>query len=686
MESWRIDRDAGRTSLNKILLNQSLDRITRIKTFRHELAHLFLSRVCSTSIGQSQLVQESFALLESGDFRDHPGGAKNFPTSATAINFLRTHQLKQRPGDRKYVQAISRILNAAAIRKELHRRFEFLIQSRELCQRSAERIESDIWSVLSREEEVIKRGPLEFVVLDRLSGELIASSGSIEKAQKVTSVLKPIVLAVFPEVMPSRVSRSKITWACPTMKSAADLRAYTWVEGLAYSCNGFFLDANLPRSEWSRWDNYFQSYGLPRRRSQVQSMNEAIGLTERVEISLLELARIYRELSFSHSQIIEALESVFTYGTLSQSADAAYYRKLGARLKSGTARTPQGVPTRAWLAGQIGNLILVATQEGAAAVDLLKPLKARLGEWGKISINPARVQILGLLPEVLVDFHCEKTALLLNDRPIKNFRLTDLQRGDRLRCLSGPLLAKVPRNNGKVIHRPYWGTLTYSAPNSGADLRTSSSTEKQARARRGSHFILETSERSYVARVLASEMSQGRRETLKALAYVVRQNLHSGRHSERPICDTTHCQVFSLNENLNHRRLQKYFSAFDAIAAKPIEEARFLNFSLGGEEPWVRKRSLTQVAKALETHQTDFELVADAEDEFLRFGNEKVNCERLRSALKLLSCPEEIKKEGKHFVFSGRGEGHGLGLDLKKAEAMAASGESYEKILHNFFR
>lgn len=59
----------------------------------------------------------------------------------------------------------------------------------------------------------------------------------------------------------------------------------------------------------------------------------------------------------------------------------------------------------------------------------------------------------------------------------------------------------------------------------------------------------------------------------------------------------------------------------------------------------------------------------------------EVPCEPLRSALRLPACPTGIDVEGTRVVFSGRGQGHGLGLDVERAKEAAALGASAERLL-----
>jgi hypothetical protein len=59
---------------------------------------------------------------------------------------------------------------------------------------------------------------------------------------------------------------------------------------------------------------------------------------------------------------------------------------------------------------------------------------------------------------------------------------------------------------------------------------------------------------------------------------------------------------------------------------------------------------------------------APAEEGGARFEERRdAPCEALRGPLKLPSCPERAEEGGATIRFAGRGEGHGLGLDVEWA-------------------
>jgi hypothetical protein len=51
-------------------------------------------------------------------------------------------------------------------------------------------------------------------------------------------------------------------------------------------------------------------------------------------------------------------------------------------------------------------------------------------------------------------------------------------------------------------------------------------------------------------------------------------------------------------------------------------------------------------------------------------------CEALRGPLKLLSCPERVEEGAGAIRFTGRGEGHGLGLDVEWASRSGLKAEA----------
>jgi hypothetical protein len=294
----------------------------------------------------------------------------------------------------------------------------------------------------------------------------------------------------------------------------------------------------------------------------------------------------------------------------------------------------------------------------------------------------ARVQTFGLLPAAHVEARCSGIGVLLDEElsllgtgflPL----VGHLEQGPAV-CLGQPWQIRFPELKAP---RPYAGLFSLSpvAPPSrtGGDL-----TRKQARARRGSDFLFATSTARYVSGVLLSEDATIHGEARAALGRVIAHNLTEPRHGDRPLCDTTHCQVFQGTH-----------------AATPGDEAIFealpysgwLHFARGGSEPWSRTVAATEVEAVLGDAPTGIRFF-DGEVRYRRtvargatIYDEPAGlpCDLLRSRLRLPACPERVEQRPGNYLFSGRGQGHGVGLDVEWAKQ---SGLSAEEILRRAYR
>jgi hypothetical protein len=233
--------------------------------------------------------------------------------------------------------------------------------------------------------------------------------------------------------------------------------------------------------------------------------------------------------------------------------------------------------------------------------------------------------------------------------------------------------------------RPYAGVLTREPPPPyrpppGLPLPT----PREQRARRGSDVVFRTTRLAYAAAVVEAEDARLRGEPRIALARVADRNGLAGaeRHPGRPPCDTTHCQAF--------RGTGKPRAEDRAALEAPLGPGPWLPYSRGGTEPWKAERSAADVERALGRGAQDLHF-ADGKVQFMGSAGERdapflepqlLPCERLRGPLKLPSCPLEGQRLGDRWRFTGRGEGHGEGLDVEWA---ARSGLSAEEILRRAY-
>jgi stage II sporulation protein D len=68
-----------------------------------------------------------------------------------------------------------------------------------------------------------------------------------------------------------------------------------------------------------------------------------------------------------------------------------------------------------------------------------------------------------------------------------------------------------------------------------------------------------------------------------------------------------------------------------------------------------------------------------------RSGTLSLTGQALRSALGLKSTAFDVRKQGTHYVFSGRGWGHGSGMCQEGALAMARAGSTCRQILLHYY-
>jgi hypothetical protein len=120
----------------------------------------------------------------------------------------------------------------------------------------------------------------------------------------------------------------------------------------------------------------------------------------------------------------------------------------------------------------------------------------------------------------------------------------------------------------------------------------------------------------------------------------------------------------------------------------------WLSFSKGGTERWEKGIQVSDLNKMV-----DEPSILDIRRERTRTGDiavhlmyqeneEIVPCDFFREKLKLPSCPEAVRfDEGRSsWVFSGIGEGHGDGLSVSRAAALARAGHSASAILTDAFK
>lgn len=274
------------------------------------------------------------------------------------------------------------------------------------------------------------------------------------------------------------------------------------------------------------------------------------------------------------------------------------------------------------------------------------------------------VQVFGLVGPERVRVQCPGTALRIaggvaKRLPPESQSLASALGDGMLLCTGGPWAVRV----AGAAARPYAGIFLWSrAPDR---LPEPGATAREARARRGSDVVFRTTLGAYVAGVVNAEEARLAGEARLALAQVVAHDARVPRHPARPICDTTHCQAFLGTAVPRPEELR-------ALSLPPLPTDRWLPYSRGGTEAWTVRRTLGQVQAVL----GDFRGLSHADGQLRVIaadGTHRRDCEPVRAALRLPSCPSDAAVEGGTVVFRGAGRGHGLGLDVEAARRSGLS-------------
>jgi hypothetical protein len=443
---------------------------------------------------------------------------------------------------------------------------------------------------------------------------------------------------------------------------------------LLRSCNGWFLDwaATEPRAaHLGAWGAVLVSLGLSALPSDA---SEAIGLRPSLRISPTALAHAYRLLAEARPDIVDILSRNAREGTLA--GLPASSALAGVAAKTGTVLDSAATPRLGWIVGIDRDVVVVMARAGTTPRTFASAFADALTRGRTHSLGPAKVQVFGLVPLDEVRARCEGRGFAiapsaLRPLPGSEISLASAAASEALVCLGGAWRVRVP---GSDTARTYAGVFTFDrAP----DLHPApGATPRERNARRGSDLTFRTTRIAYAAGVVSAEDARARGEPRVALARVADSNVDHSRHRGRPVCDTTHCQVFqgTVPPGKDERR---------ALSA-PLIFDRWLPFSRGGAEPWKAERSQADVQSALGPGARSLALgggrvsfITSASDGTERWEERRaLPCEALRGPLRLPSCPTTVDAKGATFVFAGRGQGHGEGLDLEWAARSGLSAEA----------
>jgi hypothetical protein len=696
-----MPRALGRTRAGRIELNRMLPAEAALTVLRHEFAHSFLRARCPALEVAAPLPSEAFALWASGDAARRAFDDTRFVYASSARDWLVAHRAS-RADDPSAEQALSRVLAQPDRHDAWEGYFGRLLRSCPDVSFSPGRAVDELLEIAGAGSEPTAGG-IDFLLVDGLSQEILASDGRPRDRFPTGSILKPTLVATVPALMEPHPARDAAVWHCPDAPQPGVV--WTWQRALVRSCNGFFLDAAPPSPGAFRpWEEELGRLGLT---GLPDTMEGRIGVRTEFTISPLEAVRLYAWLCRRAPFVVDALTRTASEGTLAGAPGAAWFVERGVALKSGTVRDVRGTPLHAWIVA-VGPREadgsprwLAALHAGGRATSALLPeLQRRLARSLTGLERVARVQVLGLVHRAGVGVACEDgTPMLLRDeagewrveRPGSAVPPGGLSPAFTYLCPAGPLVLSFPDARGADQRRRYWGSLRIDPlprgePESSVPLRG-----KSARARIGSELVLATSEASYALSSVLSELPNARAETLKALSLVLRNNLRAGRHGERPVCDTTHCELYGHDESASAGQRIRARSAIADVASTEIapgpEGRAWLPFFLGGQAPWRETRSAAAVEEALGLDAAPARIVkVDAATVAVTAGVERTfPCELFRNQLRLLSCPDTVTSIASGFEFRGRGEGHGEGLDLVVAETAAAQGSDYHAVLQRFY-
>ncbi len=663
-----------------------------VLALRHEVVHQWLWQRCPQS-SRDRLFHEALAVAFSGEVE--AWRRQGYLTTPQAVQVLKRADLDT-PAAR---QALARLVSegegvSSALRRGLSR-----------CADEAPWVDLDVRD-LADDDHVV--GDDALVVMSTATGEILEMSGAARSLMPVGSTLKPfIVHAALADgvALPTLSPRAnEPLWAC-----GGDLRVGP-KEALLQSCNGWFLDVEAAlmangRGPLGAFGPAFVARGM---RALPTDMSEAIGVRSALRVSPVAMAELWRVLMLSSSTSrgpagLDVREVLKARGTL-DGAEAIDVL-AGMSAKTGTVRDSASRPILGVLVASDDELVVVRTRRGVAGRGASADVAAAVRRHRHRQLQPVAVQVFGLVPADDVVARCAGTLMTVTSVPTL---VPDANRGTSLRaltrgqspsspsspssrssssssstavCVGGPMM--VTPTSGRD-ERAYAGTFIF-APPAAVAVVDDSATARQRAARRGSDFVFRTSRGAYAAGVVRAEDAAIRGEARVALLKVVDHNVDAGgaRHPGRPVCDTTHCQTFLGSVAVDDVAKAALGSAYVAGDAR-----RWLPFSQGGDVAWQESRPAPQLRAAVgafvSVHVKDGAVVVVRQ----RVGRdgpyddaEPFDCERLRSRLRLPSCPSAVRIDGDDVIFEGKGAGHGLGLDVEAAKKAAAAGQSAQQLL-----
>lgn len=690
---------SARYRSNTIEISERISRHSFIPVLRHELAHAFFEKACGDRSYAMALLSEAFSLW-AGEHTDPVVRPNQYFTYASAARaWLSERSVSSLGQTAKEQEALAKVLFAGGMKDRWDHFFRDLLAR---CQESSFSIADtahQFRSVLNQNLRPTIPKKIDFLIVEGYSHLLLNSRGEIARRHPVGSILKPTFFPLVPSLMSNRLSRNSLEWNCPRRELSQ--REWTWQEALVKSCNGFFLDFSPSSGPlWEPWSNLIRVVSplVPK------TMEERVGLQPKVRLSLKDVIALYQWLHRAAPYVTEVLDDTAVGGTLATAAGSSWFVQEGVSLKTGSVRDMYGTPHHSWIVAtgrrdENGDPAYFAAlhASGAGTQNLLVELRRLIQSSLQHPPRRVEVQILGLVPSNTVRLSCAGEEPMLAKLESDDWKLIPNQsmipqNGARYVCPTGSTELTFPKTATDNVKRKYAGTLRISEPEGLLVASTLPTRPKMAKARRGSRFILETSERDYLVEAILSEFPQGHTELLKALALVMKNNVRFPRHGQRPICDTTHCQAFGQGGAVAlslRKRVEAIVKSVTDVDFALVEKRRWLPFSLGGSSPWTVKIGDRAIRRLLgmESPVLSVERRPNGQVQVETQSGQAavISGETFRNQLKLKSFPTQIRKVRNGWLFEGLGEGHGIGLSLLSANAWAGQGASFEMILSRYY-
>jgi hypothetical protein len=677
----------AQTRAHRINFNTYLPTEDLQSTLKHEVSHVFFGRYCPKIV--DPFINELFAYWRSGDYMRLLYGQKQIYFKSEAIKELKT---KSAFGNTKSI-ATARLINELTKKGNENILKDWFHNLLRTCE-STSVIETQSKMVVDFLDSIqgIKSTPLlaeetGFLLFDSQANETIVAEGGWHKKQPVGSTLKPLLVPFFADIKKEKKKTKTVEWECGENAP----QNWNYQSALNYSCNGFFLETKIAAKEMDSYVRILNGLTHSSYNSKWLNMADLIGLWPSIQLNLLDIAKIYDYVLEQNPDTVSVLKKTAQQGTLSSMPDSRWFLDNGIALKSGTT-TGMDLAVETGYIVAMFNInsapkIAVIYKSGQRPVDLLPELKNKISKYLDFKDSKAQVQVLSSFNLNSVNISCP--TILMKDGKVSETNVVDLKARSfgnaRISCVGAPFEVTA---DDKMPRRLY-GDLSFRKLQPIAKVDAARS-EKNARARKGSELILHTSEWHYLRSVFFSESGDHRQELKKAILLVIKNNLGFWKNKNLPICDTTICQVFNLNyEQVTEAQKKSVNEIILSLGPVQLDSKRWLEFSLGGLEPWSQKIGVADLNEfARVSGIVDWQGSRVGKEFKISFNEtEQVfSCEKIRSYFRLKSCPDALQlSDANELVFIGRGEGHERGMDLTQANQLAIQGYSFDQILENYY-